>query len=200
MISLPLAIVFIVLAFNFKKYIRTHNILLYVIAIILSSLAFVFQLFPPFIPIIKGAIGVSLFYVVMLAGAFKSKSKLRTSLFSVRKEYSILGFIFISPHALNYIVKFLNNDISLPIYGVITFIIMVPLFITSFSIIRKRFHYKTWKNLQRFAYASYLLLFIHLIVQSESPNKIVYIVMFAIYAVLKLMYVYNYKKKKVDQK
>jgi DMSO/TMAO reductase YedYZ heme-binding membrane subunit len=131
----------------------------------------------------------------MLTGAFKKKSTIRIALTSVRKEYSILGFIFITPHVLQGLILFFNNDIVLPIYGVISFIIMIPLFITSFTVIRKKMTYKTWKILQRFAYGSYFLLFIHLIVQSEMPNLIVYIVMFALYAILKLNYTINWLLK-----
>lgn len=204
MLSLPIAVVLILLAFYFKGVIRKRATIIYIIVTVLSVIAIFVTGFKPLAPIQKGAFGLSFFYVVMLAGALKDKSKLRSALMSVRKEFSIIGFIFISPHAINLFLKFLENKISLPIFGVIIYVIMIPLFITSFTVIRKKFKYQTWKKLQRFAYISYILLFVHLIVQSSNPNQIIYILMFVIYFGLKIAYeVKKYKTKatkKIDQK
>ena len=200
MLTLPIAIIFILLAIYARGFIRKHSIKLYIVVTIISILAFLITKFPLFFPIQKGAFGLSFFYVVMLTGALKNKSKLRIALFSVRKEYSILGFIIISPHALNNFIKYVMGDISIPIFGIIAYSIMIPLFITSFTIVRKKFKYTAWKNLQRFAYISYILLFVHLMVNSESPNKIVYIILFVFYGVLKAIYeIKKYTSKKANQ-
>ena len=63
---------------------------------------------------------------------------------------------------------------------------MLPLFITSFMIVRKKFTFTTWKKLQRFAYLAYIMIFIHLILMAELPNLAVYIVLFVPYIILKL--------------
>lgn len=189
-------------AFYGSKFIRKNNKILYIVFVLVSLvsiLSFVLEKkIPIFKPFNQGFLGLSFFYIVMLAGSLKDKSKLRISLLKVRAEYSILGFICITPHALNFFIKFLNNKISLPIYGLIVYIIMIPLFITSFKFIRKRMSKKSWKNLQRAAYISYIGLFVHLILMSDGKNLVVYLVLFIIYFLLKGFYTYklNLQKKK----
>ena len=188
MIGLIVSIIFILLALFLNSFIRKYNIFLYLGMIVLSIISF-WQIEQTIVtPFRLGLTGLGIFFVVMLTGALKDKSKLRIALMKVRMEYSILGFIAVTPHAIYQFLRFLDTEISIPILGIIAFVIMIPLFITSFKIIRKKMSYKAWKNLQLLAYLVYIALFVHLILQARMPNLVIYIVEFAVYLVLKIYY------------
>lgn len=192
MITLPFVILLILLALKFNKFIRKHNVTLYILFTLLSIISYFMIKIPIFMPIRQGFLGLAFFYVVMLTGALKDKSKYRVALMSVRREYSIIGFIVITPHALFHILRVINSSIAPPWFGIVAYAIMIPLFITSFMKIRKRFTYKSWKSLQRFAYLSYLGLLIHLIINSsKNINTIIYISLFSVYIILKAIYTYR---------
>ncbi len=186
MITLPFIIILALLAFFFSKQIRKHQVILYLLVTVISILTFVKFDFPLLKPFAQGFLGLAFFYLVMLAGALPDKTKFRKALMSVRKEYSIIGFIVATPHAIHYLIEYLNGEISIPIFGIIAYVIMIPLFITSFVFVRKRMSNKSWKNLQRFAYITYTLLAIHLILNfSQKINLIIYIAIFFVYLVYK---------------
>lgn len=186
MITLIFIIIFGLAALKFSKFIRNKQVVLYMIAAVFSIFAFVKFDVPFLKPITQGFMALAIFYIVMMAGALPKKNKLKIAFMSVRKEYSILGFIIATPHGLHYIIEYLNGEISIPIFGIIAYAIMIPLFITSFSVIRKMMSYRSWKLLQRFAYVVYTLLVIHLILNfSLKINLVLYVVMFLTYIILK---------------
>ncbi len=188
MIAIPFIILLTLFAYHKGNIIRKHNIKFYIGATVLSVIAFLLRYKMPITePFNQGFLGLSFLYIVMITGALKNKSVLYKKLMSVRREYSIIGFIFITPHALKYLVEFLNDSRSFEWFGVIPYVIMIPLFITSFMIVRKKFTYKSWKKLQNFAYIAYILIFIHLIIVAEFPNLIIFIVLFVPYIILKLI-------------
>ncbi|XFA99587.1 ferric reductase-like transmembrane domain-containing protein [Candidatus Izemoplasma sp. B36] len=167
----------------------------------MAILAFILQQVPIFKAINQGYIGLSLFYIVMITGALPKKSKLRIQFSKVRKEFSIIGFILVTPHSLKYLLQFLNGEIDIPVYGIIVFALMIPLFITSFGFIRKKFTYNNWKKLQSLSYLIYLGLFIHMINVSdtiERINFILYIVLFTTYFILKI--IFEIKRRKSNEK
>ncbi len=188
MIVIPLVIVLTLFGYYKSKFIRKHNTKLYIISTILAILSFFFRNKVPFTePFTQGYIGLSNLYIVMFIGALNNKSKLRVKIMGVRREYSIIGFILITPHALKYFFKFLNGSIPFEWFGVIPYLIMLPLFITSFIIIRKKLSHNAWKNIQKWAYLAYILIFIHLILVAKTPNLFVYIILFTPYLILKLV-------------
>lgn len=188
MITLVFIILFGLGALKLSKFIRKKQVALYIIVTAVSIIAFVKFNLKFFKPITQGFIALAFFYIVMLAGALPNKNRWKIAFMSVRKEYSILGFIVSTPHAIHYFIEYLNGDISIPIFGIIAYGVMIPLFITSFTVIRKKMSYKSWKTLQRFAYFVYTLLAIHLALNfSLITNLILYVVIFSIYIVLKLV-------------
>ncbi|AIO18497.1 Sulfoxide reductase heme-binding subunit YedZ [Candidatus Izimaplasma bacterium HR1] len=197
MITIPFILILSVLAIYKGNFIRKHNVKLYIGAIIFGIIVFALrnkvQITEPFN---QGYLGLSFLYIVMMTGALRNKSNLRKKLMSVRREYSIIGFILVSPHALKYIVEFLQGVRSFEWLGVIPYAIMIPLFITSFMIVRKKFSFATWKKLQQFAYIVYILIFVHLIIVAKMPNLLVYIVLFVPYIVVKLKKEYLIFKSK----
>jgi DMSO/TMAO reductase YedYZ heme-binding membrane subunit len=198
MITLPLAFILFILSKYASKQIRKHSVSLYIFSTIIAIIAFVLIKVPIFKPITQGYLGLAFYYLVMIAGALP-KGKMRSSLFSIRKEYSILGFIFILPHGLYYFIQYLNHSISIPLFGILSLVIMIPLFITSFHVIRKKFTYTGWKRLQSLAYVVYLFLFIHMINVKdtiEQINFILYVILFSVYFVLKLRYEIKRRQEK----
>jgi DMSO/TMAO reductase YedYZ heme-binding membrane subunit len=201
MITLLFIILFAILALYASTFVRKYSIHLYIGFTLLAILAFIIIEHPLLAPVKQGAIGLGLFYLVMLAGALKNKTRLKIALMKVRKEYSIIGFIVITPHALHYTLAFIDHSITLPWLGFIAYGIMIPLFITSFTRIRKRMAPRHWKSLQRLAYIVYIGLFIHLILNASNRiNMILYIVVFAVYFILKAIFEYkrfSHKKRKL---
>ncbi len=198
MIVVPFVIIFTLLAFYQGKFIRKHNVKFYIGASILSVIAFLIadkvKIVEPFI---QGYFGLSLLYIVMVTGALNKKSKLSSKLAGVRREYSIIGFILLTPHSLNYFIEFLSDITKIQEWlGIVAYAIMVPLFITSFMVFRKKFTFKGWKKLQRWAYLSYILIFLHLILVAKMPNLVIYIVLFTPYIYFKIVKELKIYKKK----
>ena len=151
----------------------------------------------PFVtPFVKGFVGFAFFYVVMITGALNPSWKLTKKLRSVRAPYSILGFVLLMSHPLNYVAEVLSKQRDIPYFGVAAFLIMVPLFITSYMAIRKKMKAQTWVKLQRWAYPVYALMLIHLLVNASSPqNRIVAILLFVPYIGMKVHKEFIAKRK-----
>ncbi|EGT3617596.1 sulfite oxidase heme-binding subunit YedZ, partial [Clostridium perfringens] len=94
----------------------------------------------------KGYVSTALFILVMFAGALSKKWGFTKKLLRVRAEMSILASILILPHFIVYTYKFLvslfngkalsTSYLAFVIVGILAFVIMIPLFITSFKKIR----------------------------------------------------------------
>lgn len=151
----------------------------------------------PFVtPFVKGFVGFAFFYVVMITGALNPSWKLTKKLRSVRAPYSILGYVLLMSHPLNYVAEVLSKQRDIPYFGVAAFLIMVPLFITSYMAIRKKMKAQTWVKLQRWAYPVYALMLIHLLVNASSPqNRIVAILLFVPYIGMKVHKEFIAKRK-----
>ena len=186
MIVVLFLVILTLLAIYANPFIRKHNTKIYIVATLLAILAFIFKDKPIATPFIHGFLGLSFFYIVMITGAIDKKYKIKSKFVTLRKEYSIIGFIVITPHALNYTIQGLDGTRSLEWFGLISFLLMVPLFITSFIKIRKKMTSKTWYKIQSLAYIIYLLLFIHLILNyTQTINLVLYLFLFILYFVLK---------------
>jgi DMSO/TMAO reductase YedYZ heme-binding membrane subunit len=89
----------------------------------------------------------------------------------LRKWSGILAFIIAGAHGIAEISRrgfefetIINTSFTThnaAIFGTISFLIMLPLFLTSTNWAIKKMGYKTWKNLQRFAHLSFLFAIIH---------------------------------------
>ncbi len=196
--TILLAVIFGLIAYFGHRFIRKLYVpLLLIFTIVgLIPIFIVIPIFEEFV--VSGLLGLSMYYIVMIAGAFKQKSTIGKRLRSVRKEYSIFGFMLLVPHFYIYLAAFLNGSLSWELYGVIAFVIMVPLFITSFTLIRKKMSTKNWFNLQKFAYVAYLLIFIHLLVIGSGEHTFEYVLVFSLYFVLKLLNYVFVKKSSVS--
>lgn len=192
MIVIPFVIILTALAYFRGSFIRKHNVKLYLALTLIAVFTFITRYRIPITePFTQGYLGLSFLYLVMITGALNSRFKISKKLLGVRKEYSIIGFVLVSPHGLKYLLEFLKGDIKFEWFGILPYVIMIPLFITSFMVIRKKMSPVFWKNLQKNAYIVYLLIFVHLILVAELPNLAVYIVLFVPYITLKIVKEYK---------
>lgn len=198
MLSPIFVILLMLLAYFFTKQILNYKKILYGFAWIIVILVVTFKELPVLTPFVKGFMGFAFFYVVMMAGALNPNWKLTKHLRSVRMPYSILGFTILTAHPLSYAADVLSHAREIPLFGLGAFLVMIPLFITSYITIRKRMKPKTWINLQKWAYLSYGFIFIHLIVNASTiQNRIVAIVLLILYVVLKFLKEFKSKKSAI---
>ena len=109
-----ITILFVLLLTAFAYYkgnvVRKHNIKFYIGAVILAAIAFILRYKVKITePFTQGYLGLAFLYIVMVTGALKNKSTLYKKLMGVRREYSIIGFIFVSFHGLKYLIEFLEK-------------------------------------------------------------------------------------------
>ncbi|MFH2116819.1 MAG: hypothetical protein ABII85_02105 [Bacillota bacterium] len=141
-ILLILTAVWIIFNYFFYKLIHQYKIYLFVLAGIIGAISLTQE-----INIINlGYVGLSFFLAVMFTGV-ADKGNVKKSLIATRAEMAILGTIFISVHGLKFIGFALDYDfiLSAPLYfyiGVISLALAIPLFTTSFIIIRKKMNGK----------------------------------------------------------
>ena len=156
---------------------------------------------------IRGYISIAFFILVMFAGALNPKWRITRKLLSIRAELAIIASIFIIPHSIIYFVRFIllklpkiiKTGIIPKIYigyisiGIIAFIIMLPLFVTSFKKVRRKMQGRKWRNLQRLAYIFYFIVYIHILLILLNGKEMdwlrlsSYTIIFAVYTILRLI-------------
>ncbi|MCB2305537.1 ferric reductase-like transmembrane domain-containing protein [Clostridium estertheticum] len=166
---------------------------------------------------IRGYISIAFFILVMFAGALNPKWKITRKLQSIRAELAIIASIFIIPHALIYFVRFIvlklpkmfstgvipKLYIAYIIAGIIAFVIMIPLFITSFKRIRHKMQSGKWRKLQKRAYIFYFLIYIHILIIMLNEKEIdllklsSYTIIFGTYTILRLIKYKNNRQSKL---
>lgn len=190
-------VVFFTLAMLFYKEIRKYHYVIYaisgLIALVLEESNIISLGYVPF----------GIFLIVMFTGAM-DRGVIRKRLSYVRAEYSVIGFVFLLPHALGYLFHFIEEYFILewPISflpGLIATLVFVPLIITSFTFIRSKMTYKEWKFLHRFAYFGYAMMFLHLIL-INNERQLMYIIIVVVYTTLRIPDVIRYYKKSILKK
>ena len=222
-------IIVTVLAFSFTSSIKKQYRVYYSLAALLAILTSVYEILRIISNVklhgfisnlekasIQGNISISFFILVMFAGALGSKWGITKKLLSIRAQLAILGSIFILPHGIIYLARFillkLPNIIKqreIPILylgylvvGIIAFIILIPLFSTSLNKFRSKMSGLKWKQIQRWAYCFYFLAYIHIILMLLNKKEldwmklIIYTAVFGLYAVLRVI---KAKKIKLDK-
>lgn len=183
MITLIFITMISLVSYLFPRTIHKYNYVFYGIAAFIALLSG----FDYSNIITLGYLPLSFIMVVMYTGVL-DKGTFRKHLSMVRAENAIIGIILLVPHGLGYIEYYLEYasliDSPVPLIGIASFSIAVPLFITSFPIIRKKFKYKEWKQIHLLAYLFYILVFVHLLLINNS-RILIYIILFGIYIILK---------------
>jgi len=184
------------LVYLFYKQIRKFNKYIYGLCLIIGIISFTQET----TIINMGYVGLSFFLVVMFTGVI-DKSEMKKRLAGTRAELAIIGTIFVFVHALKFIVFAIDYGFlwTAPFYfylGVASVFIVIPLFITSFLIIRKKMKGKTWKNLHKLSYLFYLLVGLHLVFMNNE-RIFFYIGIFAVYLITRI---WTYFEKKLAKK
>lgn len=211
-ISLVLAVAFVFLC---GKALKKHPNLFYIGAgIITAVLALIpFDGVPDFVNnyilalFRRGSLATAIFIIVMYTGALKNGSALMKKLIVIRGELSIMASIMILCHNIffgkTYFVRLFTSASTMPvtqllaaIASLLMLVIMIPLAIMSFPKIRKKMKPKFWKRLQRFAYAFYALIYIHIFLLTYSSAQarrgdyalslILYTIIFGVYLVMRI--------------
>jgi DMSO/TMAO reductase YedYZ heme-binding membrane subunit/uncharacterized protein with FMN-binding domain len=180
MISIILTILLYFLTTALKPMLKKQGTLVFTLSSILALLSYLFL--SPTSIINEGFLGLSFYILVMFASVLPKHTMVYKNLMSLRRENSILGFILLIPHATIYLVSTFGYY---EWYGVISFLVMIPLFITSFYKFRKRMTGTSWKKLHKLSYLAYLLTYIHLMVIGEQGHLIPYTIVFMSYFALK---------------
>ena len=223
LISMGIAVVFILVC---GESLRKHPVPYYIAAVLLAAAVVLMAwcnislpgvmdtwLWPVFS---RGGLGGAFFVVVMAAGAFPNGSKPIRRLMPVRGQLSILASFLTLGHNMAYgkiyFVRLFTRPEALPLNqllaalcSVIMIVIMLPLFVTSFKVVRKRMKPKSWKKLQRSAYLFYGLLCVHILlltvpgaVAGRSGYRLtvfVYSTVFASYGVCRVLKAWSVKRK-----
>ena len=211
LISLITAILLVAVGRNF---IKKHANICYIISAIisiglvigsftgaLSSLPSWFSL--TVLPLLmKSSFATALFVIVMYTGAFKNGGKLIKYLMPIRAELSIIASILTLAHNItfgryHFVMLFTSpENMSLnmrfaAIISIIMILIMLPLFVTSFSKVRKSMNPRKWRNLQKLAYLFYGLTYLHVMLimmpVAKSGNT-TYIINVLVYSIVYLTY------------
>lgn len=122
----------------------------------------------------RGALGTSLFTIVMYTGAMKNGTKRVEELRKVRGELSILAAILVLAHNLTYGKVYFAalftspgslpaNQLAAAVLSLIMIAIMLALTVTSFPQVRSRMSAGSWKKLHKLAYVFYGMIYIHVL-------------------------------------
>lgn len=224
----------IMISYFCSQYIKKYSIYIYIFTSIVSITCMVHSILMlnnysiTYIPVLKqimkaidsGALGGSIFILVMYMGAMNMKFDISKKLRMNRAELSIIASIITIPHNVHYFFAYLlgkmnlSNYQGLPLWANLmmfasacfAIIIMIPLFITSFRYFRKKMNAKAWKNLQEYAYIFYAMLFVQVImVYLSRPmsllncfNILMYVLIFISYSVLKMKMILNKNRNKIS--
>lgn len=143
----------------YNKSIHKHNTYFFLGALLLSLTLIFIEIPVLSLWINNGHLSLGLFMLVMFAGVFKKSWIVYKKILLVRGDLAILGFIFLIPHGIDRLSLALNGYQST---GLVAAIIMLPLTISSFIIIRKKIRPDRWKKLHKLAYIAYLMIYIHI--------------------------------------
>lgn len=208
--SIPILLVLplLLLLLPLRKKIHKNENMIYIVSILIVILILLNSNFiwvnPKLYSFIdQGALSFALFFLVMFTGALKRKSKGYIMLMQIRREMALLGFIFLIPHSVSRLSLALSGYNST---GLIAMVLIIPLVITSYPLIRKKMTLLTWRKIHKAAYIVYLMIYLHLgfsIVLSNglsvsiASNSVLYHIGFGVYLVFKMIYrwIPNIRKK-----
>lgn len=205
-----------------EKPIKKHATLFYIATVIISVLS---VLAPkkglPFVVdyivkniLARGTLAGALFILVMVASVCPA-AKLRGMLLRNRGEMAIIAALLTLIHNISYgkyyfVALFTKiSELDAPrifaaVLSLVMIVLLLPLTITSFMVIRKKMNPKKWKSLQRLSYIFYGLLFIHIsMIFSISIVKghlntlfdlTVYAIIYIIYLIFRAK---KYKKQRI---
>lgn len=194
LITLYSVIFIFIVSILFSKEIHKNQVSLYFSAIVIVF--FTVSKTPNIVN--TGYLPIAFFIVVLFSGLLE-RNTIRKKLFTVRAELAVIGSILMFPHAFGYVEFYiqdiLNGSMSLSfLLGFIAYLLMIPLWITSYRTVRRKMKYKTWKRLHKTAYVFFFLVGLHVILISNE-NQFIYIALFSFYFGMKLLSTQQSKAK-----
>jgi DMSO/TMAO reductase YedYZ heme-binding membrane subunit len=155
----------------------------------------------------RGSIALAFLTIVMYIGVLSDDSRLRTYLYPVRQELSIIGcilalghiIVYISSYIMRFFAGFVATDINIAaslVIAALLALLLVILMVTSFTVVRRRMTAKAWKRVQLLAYPFFLLIYFHLLLLllpsalTGAPSTLfsilLYTALFGAYLILRL--------------
>lgn len=203
MIILIILLVLIVLSVaRYSQQIVDHELKLYAVMSALQVLQLIYAFQPSWQaiqplsavlkPMINGTLATAIFIVVMFTGALDITWPITRKLRKVRKTLSIAASIAVMFHCLCYLYVYQRIELTILSTGLIAFIVMIPLFVTSFHVIKKKIGGKRFMRIQRWAYLFYAMVFLHIIFAKFKQRQIdidgiaLYILIFSVYTLVRL--------------
>lgn len=193
-----------------KKHSRVFYICFYALVLLMAviytgsydkvlpaGLKFVTDLFQ------RGVMASATFVIVMYLGLVRNHTAFTRRYMRIRGEMSIIGCLMALTHNIlfgrHYFVALFDREAIMPtqvrlaaIVSMCLIALMIPLFVTSFTAVRRKMKGKSWKRLQRLAYPFYILLYVHvMLLFSMNPEKnrlsiVIYTLVYVTYIVLRL--------------
>ena len=189
-----------------EKQIRRRPVFFYLFFVLLSLLSIFLpkQLtVPPLAYLVnrllrRGVLAGAMFLWVMYAIVLPAKSRLQRVMMSLRAQIAIAASILTLSHNIaygqHYFVLLFTNAGKLKSYELIAacfslamILLLLPLTVTSFQVVRRKMNAKRWKQLQRLSYLFYGLLYLHICfiyTGGLRKGKSEYLVQFALYTLL----------------
>ena len=189
-----------------EKQIRRRPFFFYLFFVLLSLLSLFLPhkfLTPPVAYVVnrllkRGVLAGSMFLWVMYAIVLPQKSRLQRVMMTLRAQIAIGASILTLAHNIaygqRYFVLLFTNAGTLKSYELIAscfslamILLLLPLTVTSFQVVRRKMNAKRWKQLQRFSYLFYGLLYLHICfiyTGGLRKGKSEYLVQFALYTLL----------------
>ena len=154
--------------------------------------------------VLRCLLAFSLLAVVMFVGVLPRGSKARAWLGAIRAELSVAACIVLIGHVAFYAASYLPRlaagagaAILLGIVAAIALVVLaLVLGVTSLRAVKARMDAQVWRRIQRFAYAFYALIYVHVLAmllpsalkggEAALQSVVVYTVVFAAYAILRI--------------
>lgn len=219
-------ILILFLSYHKADFIRKHNTKLYTIAAVITTSDVLFQIYLLMHKtrlqgtirdieslLSRGILGTACIALVMYIGALNNKKSTTRKWLSIRAELSIIACLLMLPHNLIYAYYSLTNwmrlagqpasnfktiSLLISLSGILSVSLMLPLFITSFRVVRNKMKAKSWKKLQSFSYFFYFLLYFQvMLVHLGFENRKNYIEALC-YSLIFISYAFLRIRKKIS--
>lgn len=182
----------LVFTWIFSDMIRKRGEIFFILATIVSVYG---AFFSDYNLINQPYLGFGFLIVMMYVGALDPTKWYTKRIKAVRGKVAIIGFIMIFAHVWYHFSLYFELG---RFFGSLAFLVMVPLFITSFKVIKKRIKKSKWDQLHKLAYVAYLLIFLHgFMMANEVAHQVLLVLIFGSYLVKRLLRARAVKQKKV---
>ncbi len=184
----------LIFIYKFSKEIVKYEVLIYIVALILGILTYLNFNNEIFHYLKSGLVSFAFMIIVMYTGIISNIFNFKKKLLLNRKQLSIVAFILISAHAVY------RTFAQVSLYGVIAYVLMIPLFITSFKVIRKEILSRDWQAIHKISYLAYVFLLLHTVIIADVSNKYIYIIIATIYIYQKTLNIIKESLNEINRK